>query len=278
MANENKRRFIEVEDYSAATTTDVIPNEQVRWFNKVPGYSAAEIIELVGNAVDDIATLARRQWLTDTTQTLYGVKTFDDIPVLPASNPTSDNQAARKKYVDDNVPGINFTFDVEDTTSSDVAATTPSSPGDGDQWTVVNSGSSGNYVTGLPGSIKLADDKKITFTYDATNATWRYEDIIIDYYVELDGDSINQHVTKWSGGKMVINREPETGAATMPVTFVESFNTAPHTLQPLPRFSATVTSQSAIEYNTITASACVIKASAATNYSIELTVVGRWKA
>lgn len=32
-----------------------------------------------------------------------GVKSFTSIPVLPGSNPTTDNQAARKKYVDDTV-------------------------------------------------------------------------------------------------------------------------------------------------------------------------------
>lgn len=34
-------------------------------------------------------------------ETIAGVKTFSSIPVLPASNPSTDNQAARKKYVDD---------------------------------------------------------------------------------------------------------------------------------------------------------------------------------
>ena len=33
-------------------------------------------------------------------QTLQGVKTFGSIPVLPASDPTTDNQAVRKAYVD----------------------------------------------------------------------------------------------------------------------------------------------------------------------------------
>jgi hypothetical protein len=33
-------------------------------------------------------------------QTVAGVKTFSSIPVLPASDPTTDNQAARKSYVD----------------------------------------------------------------------------------------------------------------------------------------------------------------------------------
>lgn len=34
-------------------------------------------------------------------ETIADVKTFTSIPVLPASNPTTDNQAVRKKYVDD---------------------------------------------------------------------------------------------------------------------------------------------------------------------------------
>lgn len=33
-------------------------------------------------------------------QTINDVKTFGAIPVLPSSNPTTDNQAARKGYVD----------------------------------------------------------------------------------------------------------------------------------------------------------------------------------
>lgn len=33
-------------------------------------------------------------------ETIYGIKTFDSIPVLPASDPTTDNQAVRKAYVD----------------------------------------------------------------------------------------------------------------------------------------------------------------------------------
>lgn len=38
-------------------------------------------------------------------QTIAGTKTFSTIPVLPNSSPTTDNQAARKKYVDDGLAG-----------------------------------------------------------------------------------------------------------------------------------------------------------------------------
>lgn len=34
-------------------------------------------------------------------QTVAGIKTFSSIPVLPSSNPTTDDQAVRKKYVDE---------------------------------------------------------------------------------------------------------------------------------------------------------------------------------
>ncbi len=33
-------------------------------------------------------------------ETIGGIKTFSSVPVLPASNPTTDNQAVRKAYVD----------------------------------------------------------------------------------------------------------------------------------------------------------------------------------
>ena len=39
-------------------------------------------------------------------QTINGVKSFGSIPVLPNSDPTTDNQAARKKYVDDKAGSI----------------------------------------------------------------------------------------------------------------------------------------------------------------------------
>jgi hypothetical protein len=38
------------------------------------------------------------------TQTIAGVKTFSSIPVLPASDPTTANQATRKSYVDARTP------------------------------------------------------------------------------------------------------------------------------------------------------------------------------
>ena len=39
-------------------------------------------------------------------QTIAGIKTLTSIPVLPASDPTTDNQAARKSYVDGKISGF----------------------------------------------------------------------------------------------------------------------------------------------------------------------------
>lgn len=41
-------------------------------------------------------------------QTINGVKTFTSRPILPASSPTTDNQAVRKKYVDDLVAAVDL--------------------------------------------------------------------------------------------------------------------------------------------------------------------------
>jgi hypothetical protein len=45
-------------------------------------------------------------------ETINGIKTFGSIPLLPASNPTADNQAARKKFVDDKTGSKSFTIGI----------------------------------------------------------------------------------------------------------------------------------------------------------------------
>jgi len=60
--------------------------------------------KIIGIAVSSTRLLLRpgiEGMLTSKAQTISGVKTFSSIPVLPDSDPTSDNQAVRKKYVDD---------------------------------------------------------------------------------------------------------------------------------------------------------------------------------
>lgn len=39
-------------------------------------------------------------------ETIAGIKTFSSIPLLPNSSPTTDNQAARKKYIDDAIAAL----------------------------------------------------------------------------------------------------------------------------------------------------------------------------
>ena len=51
-------------------------------------YHENEVVKLTGN------------------QTIAGVKTFSSVPVLPGSDPTTTNQAVRKHYVDNLIPGF----------------------------------------------------------------------------------------------------------------------------------------------------------------------------
>ena len=65
-----------------------------------PKISARHIDGLIGH--DDVMN-------TSGAETVADIKTFSSIPVLPASNPTTDNQASRKRYIDDNVPDYSAT-------------------------------------------------------------------------------------------------------------------------------------------------------------------------
>lgn len=64
--------------------------------------SHLKALEAAGIDLSDYAKLADLSDYVDktTNQTVGGVKTFTSIPVLPASDPVSDEQAVRKKYVD----------------------------------------------------------------------------------------------------------------------------------------------------------------------------------
>lgn len=57
-------------------------------------------------------------------QTIAGIKTFSSIPVLPASDPTTDNQAARKAYVDLKIPLSYLDTDVTLAANSDTKIAT----------------------------------------------------------------------------------------------------------------------------------------------------------
>jgi len=59
-------------------------------------------------------------------QTITGVKTFSSIPVLPASDPTTVNQATRKAYIDGKVPG-----------KITISVGAPTGGADGDIWITI---------------------------------------------------------------------------------------------------------------------------------------------
>lgn len=70
-------------------------------------------IRVTGAAPSDAADLTRKDYVDGLdaqnvkltgAQTVAGVKTFSSIPVGPASNPTTDNELARKAYVDASIP------------------------------------------------------------------------------------------------------------------------------------------------------------------------------
>ncbi len=69
-------------------------------------------------------------------QTVAGIKTLTSIPVLPASDPTSANQAVRKAYVDAIAVGLTWKNAVID---KDLA-TPPGSPTTGDRYMVATGG------------------------------------------------------------------------------------------------------------------------------------------
>ncbi|MAF42901.1 MAG: hypothetical protein CMI54_01855 [Parcubacteria group bacterium] len=67
----------------------------------------AQIDTAVTNSGNHIAAANPHSGHVDTTgdETIAGIKTFSSFPVTPSSAPTTDYQAANKKYVDDNTPG-----------------------------------------------------------------------------------------------------------------------------------------------------------------------------
>lgn len=77
--------------------------------------------------------------LGNVAETITGVKTFSDIPILPAVNPTTDNQATRRKFVADldaqnvKISGAQTISDVKTFTSIPVGPS--ANPTSGDQLT-----------------------------------------------------------------------------------------------------------------------------------------------
>lgn len=96
-----------------------------------------DAVEASADVTDATNVASAGAVMTSGDQTVSGTKTFSAIPVLPASSPSSDNQAARKKYVDDGLAtkaATSHTHDVEDITDlvsadADNAATVGSDGG-----------------------------------------------------------------------------------------------------------------------------------------------------
>ena len=72
-------------------------------------------------------------------ESVAGVKTFTSIPILPGSNPTSDNQAVRKAYVDAVVSGAVILLGSWDASANDPNITSTTTTGSA--WRVSVAGS-----------------------------------------------------------------------------------------------------------------------------------------
>ena len=94
------------------TATSTTPSAGQVLVGDGTGYNFTNAIPNCVNTTTSLHyTSSTRTWACDTAtfvdttsdQTINGVKTFGSIPVLPASNPTTGNQATRKTYVDTEV-------------------------------------------------------------------------------------------------------------------------------------------------------------------------------
>lgn len=67
-------------------------------------------------------------FLNTLAQTITGIKTFASIPVLPGSDPTTDNQAARKLYIDSLIKRTFGTYTGDNTDNRAIAHGLGSTP------------------------------------------------------------------------------------------------------------------------------------------------------
>lgn len=116
---------------------------------------------------------------TGEAQTVSGVKTFASIPILPGSDPTLDNQAVRKKYIDDNAPIIS--------SGSGAPGTTPTKVGD------IYIDTTGDRVYIAKGTSSSADwEKQGKYEYGTVTVTAGGGDVTVN----LDWD--------WSDGMLFL--------------------------------------------------------------------------
>lgn len=69
-------------------------------FYNIPGFTGLVVWKHGNLAGDTLVALPVQGLMTDQAQTIPGVKTFGSIPVLPATVPTSDNQAISKTHAE----------------------------------------------------------------------------------------------------------------------------------------------------------------------------------
>jgi hypothetical protein len=92
--------------------------------NATEGLTSTQLKAKFDEAVGDIKTYINNTLTTEVDaldaanvkktgdQTVAGVKTFSSFPVTPSSAPTTDYQAANKKYIDDNFAGVGNTVNL----------------------------------------------------------------------------------------------------------------------------------------------------------------------
>lgn len=155
------------------------------------------------------------------TQSIGGAKTFTTIPLLPASDPTTANQAARKAYVDTKV-GLSG-----DETIAGVKTFSSNPLSSAIQSTAVNALTRKDYVDGLDAAnVKLTGDQSIggikTFSsipvLPTTNPTLADQATRKAYVDGLDGQNVKLTGNQTVGGVKTFSSAPLTSAAQSTAT------------------------------------------------------------
>ncbi len=126
--------------------------------------------------------------LTNATQSIFGVKTFNVFPITPSSAPTTDYQVANKKYVDDN-GGAGYwtqtpvTFELYYTAGNvGIGTTTPQESlhvyGTGATVRAEIEAGDGSVallkLTNTEGSFSLSTNSDTCYIYDNTDSAYRF--------------------------------------------------------------------------------------------------------
>ncbi len=77
--------------------------------NLSDGIINADVSSTAAIAVSKLATSTSRDFITNTNQTLTGLKIFNSIPQIPTSTPTNDADISSKYYVDNKTFSVNTT-------------------------------------------------------------------------------------------------------------------------------------------------------------------------